>query len=297
MKSASKQTPFKSVWIALRTGTPIDPLVLQALELCKNFGLSIQSDPQLAQELRAHSFQVDGIVQAGDVPVADLGLIFGGDGTLIGAARRLSGLGIPIVGIHMGRLGFLTDIPKARISHGLCKVLSGQYVCDPHIMIDAAVLRQGVELCRFAALNEVSINRSLTGSLMKYQLDVDNRPVCVARADGVVFATPTGSTAYALAAGGPIISPAVQAFCVAPICPQNLSNRPLIISDGAQSRITLIQSGECLAHWDGQLVFSLQEGDEILLHKSKNDAVFLHPPGHDFYRTLREKLGWNATTV
>ena len=295
-KEKSHQALFTSAWLSLRPGTEAAELLAQTCALCSKYNIKIKADEDLAAKLAASGIDCEP-VGAGANPGADLAIVFGGDGTLLGAARRLAASSTPICGVHLGKLGFLTDIPRSKCLAGLERILTGKFETDRRLMLEAVVVRGGKTVARNFALNELSINRSVTGSLIKYRLSVDQVHVCDARADGILLATPTGSTAYALAAGGPILTPSVAAFCIAPICPQNLSNRPIVLPDSCVAQIQLLQSAECIAHYDGQEAISLEQGDAIIMRKSPFSATFLHPKGHDFYRTLREKLGWNAQSL
>ena len=225
----------------------------------------------------------------------DMAIVLGGDGTLLSIARRLAPAGVPVIGINQGRLGFLTDIPLARMEATLDAMLAGRYVEERRTVLAATVVRaQGVTDEAFA-LNEVVINRGSLGSMIECAVEIDGRFVYTMRADGIIVATPTGSTAYALSAGGPILDPQLASFLLVPVAPHALTHRPVAISDSAKIAITVVRARDAGFHCDGQAYFTLAEGDRVLLSRATHAARLLHPEGHDYFAMLREKLHWSET--
>jgi NAD+ kinase len=227
----------------------------------------------------------------------DLVIVLGGDGTMLSIARRLAPTGVPLIGVNLGRLGFLTDIPLARMEASVFEILDGSYVEERRSLIAARIERSGggghVE--HALGLNDVVVNRGALGSLIEYAIDIDDRFVFAMRADGVIVATPTGSTAYALSAGGPILAPEVPAFALVPVAPHALTHRPIAVPDSARIAITVQHGRDASVHCDGQAHFELGEGDRVVLHLAPYHARFLHPAGYDYFAMLRQKLHWSET--
>jgi NAD+ kinase len=226
---------------------------------------------------------------------ADLAIVVGGDGTMLSIARRLAALDVPLIGINQGRLGFLTDIPLARMEGTLEAMLAGRFIEERRTLLDATVTPIDGEPARALALNDVVINRGSLGTMIDCGVDIDGRPTFTMRADGMIVATPTGSTAYALSAGGPILAPGVPAWALVPVAPHALTHRPIAVSDDATIRITVIRGRDAAAHCDGQVRFPLAEGESVTVRRAPFTARFLHPEGHDYFAMLRQKLHWSET--
>jgi len=225
----------------------------------------------------------------------DLAIVLGGDGTMLSIARRLAPSGVPVIGINQGRLGFLTDIPLARMEATLDAMLGGRYVEERRTVLAAAVVRTDGTRDEAVALNEVVINRGSLGSMIECAVEIDGRFVYTMRADGIIVATPTGSTAYALSAGGPILDPQLASFLLVPVAPHALTHRPIAISDSAHIAITVVKARDAGCNCDGQAYFALAEGDRVMLSRATHAARLLHPDGHDYFAMLREKLHWSET--
>jgi len=226
---------------------------------------------------------------------ADVVIVLGGDGTMLSIARRLAPLDIPLIGINQGRLGFLTDVPLSRMERTLEAMLAGRYVEERRTLLDATVARNGGSEERALALNDVAINRGSLGTMIECAVDIDGRFAFAMRADGMIVATPTGSTAYALSAGGPILEPNVAAFALVPVAPHALTHRPIAVADTATIRIGVVRGRDASAHCDGQSRFPLAEGESVTVKRAPFAARFLHPEGHDYFAMLREKLHWSET--
>ncbi len=227
---------------------------------------------------------------------ADVVIVLGGDGTMLAVARQLARFDVPLVGVNQGRLGFLTDIPIARMEQVLGPILEGRNVEERRTLLEATVHRVGDGPVETAlALNEVVVNRGTSGGMIDIAVDIDGRFVYAMRSDGLIVATPTGSTAYALSAQGPIVDPQVPAFLLVPVAPHALTNRPIAIGDGATIRVTLLRSDDAWAHCDGHAHFQLAEGDSVEIRRSAHLVRLLHPEDHDYFAMLREKLHWSET--
>ena len=223
----------------------------------------------------------------------DLALVVGGDGTMLGYGRQLAQFDVPMIGINMGRLGFITDIPLEGFEQVLHAMLRGEYIEDQRAMMQAQVWRDGRCVFDTLALNDVVVNRGGTSGMLELRIEVDGHFVASQRADGLIIATPTGSTAYSLSAGGPLMHPSLPAWVVAPIAPHTLSNRPIVLSDFGEVAIDLVSGRDASANFDMQSLASLMLGDRITVRRSKLHARFLHPKGWNYFDTLREKLHWN----
>ena len=226
---------------------------------------------------------------------ADLAIVLGGDGTMLSFARQLAPDDVPLIGINQGRLGFLTDIPLARMEATLGAMLDGRYAEERRTLIDATVERADGSREHALALNDVVVNRGALGTMIDLAIEIDGRFVYSMRADGVIVTTPTGSTAYALSAGGPIVAPQVPAFALVPVAPHALTHRPIAIPDSALIAIAISHGRDASVHCDGQAHFGLSEGDRVALRRAAHRARFLHPEDHDYFAMLRRKLHWSET--
>jgi NAD+ kinase len=226
---------------------------------------------------------------------ADLVIAVGGDGTMLSIARLLAPHGKPLVGVNQGRLGFLTDIALADMETRLVPMLDGNYEEDPRLLLEAFVHSASEPPGHALALNDVVVARGASGTLIDLSVHVSGIYVCDIRGDGLIVATPTGSTAYALSADGPIIHPQVPAFALVPVCPHALTNRPIAIGEDCEVSIRVTRARDAHAHCDGHVHFALAEGDEIVVRKAAHRVRVLHPKDHDHFATLRRKLHWNET--
>lgn len=224
----------------------------------------------------------------------DLLVVIGGDGTFIAAARVAGGRDIPLVGINMGRLGFLTEIPLAEMFNAMEDALAGRYIIEERVMLTARVIRDGAEVLHNRVLNDVVVHKGALARMIELEVTVDGQFVFSSRADGLIVATPTGSTAYALSSGGPIIHPKLDAILMVPISPHTLSNRPIAMPGDGEIRVGLRNTDhhEFLITMDGQKGFELQPGDEILIRKSRKRLRLMHAPDRNYYDILRQKLRW-----
>ena len=223
----------------------------------------------------------------------DLCLVIGGDGTMLGVGRQLASYGTPLVGINQGRLGFITDVPLGGYEAALTPILHGDYEEDVRPLIQAQVMRAGECVFEAFALNEVVVNRGSTAGMVELRVEVDGVFVSNQRADGLIVASPTGSTAYSLSAGGPILHPSIPGWLLVPIAPHTLSNRPIVVPDTAEVAIEVAGGRDASANFDMQSLASLQHGDRILVRRSAHRVCFLHPRGWSYFATLRKKLRWN----
>ncbi len=223
----------------------------------------------------------------------DLALVVGGDGTMLGIGRQLAQFGVPLVGINQGRLGFITDIAFEAYQDTLAPMLRGEFEEDRRWMMQAKVMRDGHCVFSAIAMNDVVVNRGATSGMVELRVEVDGRFVANQRADGLIIASPTGSSAYALSAGGPLLHPSISGWVLVPIAPHTLSNRPIVLSDAGEVVIELVAGRGASANFDMQSLASLLHGDRIVVRRSEHQARFLHPAGWTYFDTLRKKLHWN----
>ena len=223
----------------------------------------------------------------------DLGLVVGGDGTMLGIGRQLAKYGVPLIGINQGRLGFITDIPLDSYRATLTPMLRGEYEEDQRSLIQAQVMRGGACVFDALAMNDVVVNRGATSGMVELRVEVDGHFVSNQRADGLIVASPTGSTAYALSAGGPLLHPSIAGFVLVPIAPHTFSNRPIVLADAVEIAIEVVSGRDASANFDMQSLASLLRGDRIVVRRSQQRVRFLHPKGWTWFDTLRGKLHWN----
>ena len=227
---------------------------------------------------------------------ADVAIVVGGDGTMLSIARQLAPFEVPLIGVNQGRLGFLTDIPLTRMEDALAAILAGRYIEERRTLLEATLHRAGAIVHdHVLALNDVVVNRGTSGAMIDSAVEIDGRFVYAMRSDGVIIATPTGSTAYALSAQGPIVDPQVPALLLVPVAPHALTNRPIAVSDSATINVTLLRGDDAWAHCDGQSHFQLLQGDRVAIRRAGHSVRLLHPEGYDHFAMLREKLHWSET--
>jgi len=224
---------------------------------------------------------------------ADLAIVLGGDGTMLAAARNLARHRVPLAGINQGRLGFMTDIALSQMRASVGAILEGRYATEERALLEARILRGRRTVLRTVALNEAVVTKGSQARLIEFKLSIDGEYVYRLRADGVIVATPTGSTAYSLSAQGPILQPTVRAFALVPLNPHVLSARPVSVSDSSAIEIELLRALDARAHFDGFALADMHEGDRLLMKRSADAIRFVHPPGYSYFSVLREKLRWS----
>ena len=227
----------------------------------------------------------------------DIAVVLGGDGTMLGIARQLARHGTPLVGINQGRLGFITDIAFGDFQRALAPILEGEYDEEKRVMLEGGVRREGVAIFESFALNDVIVSRGATAGMVELKIEIDGEFVANLRADGLIIGSPTGSTAYALSAGGPILHPGIAGWVLVPIAPHDLSNRPIVVPDSGEVAIEIVAGRDASVNFDMQSLTSLVHGDRIWVRRSAHHARFLHPRGWSYFATLRGKLHWASGTV
>lgn len=227
----------------------------------------------------------------------DVAVVVGGDGTMLGIARELARHDTPLVGINQGRLGFITDIPVDRFREALGPMMRGEFEEEHRAMLDASVWREAECIFSGLSMNDVVVSRGATAGMVELRVDIGDEFVANMRADGLIVASPTGSTAYALSAGGPILHPGIGGWVLVPIASHTLSNRPIVLPDDVEIRITVVAGRDASANFDMQSLASLLHGDQVRMKRSAHKVRFLHPKGWSYYATLRRKLRWYEGVV
>jgi NAD+ kinase len=224
----------------------------------------------------------------------DLAIVVGGDGTLLNTARSLAEPGVAVLGVNLGRLGFLVDVSPEDMAQQLEKIFAGEFTEEERTLLHATVTRNGGQVDESAALNDVTIHKKDIARMIELDTWIDGHFLNTNRSDGLIIATPTGSTAYALSGGGPILHPSLDALTLVPICPHTLSNRPIVLHDGSTIQI-VIHEGALPAQisCDGQVNVTLEPGDRVTVRKHDHTLRLIHPPGYDYYEILRKKLRWS----
>jgi NAD+ kinase len=228
---------------------------------------------------------------------SDLCLVVGGDGTMLGVCRQMAKFKVPLIGINQGRLGFMTDIPLGQYQTVLEPMLAGEYEEDQRSLMLGRVLRDGHCVFSALAMNDVVVNRGASSGMVELRVEVDGHFVANQRADGLIIASPTGSTAYSLSAGGPLLHPSIDGWVIVPIAPHTLSNRPLVLTSAGEIAIEIVAGRDASASFDTQSLASLMHGDRIVVTRSEHKVRFLHPKGWSYFDTLRQKMHWNEGVV
>lgn len=286
--------PFQTVALIGKHKAPeiAEPL-LRLAEFLTSQSVKVVVDSLTAEHLQNNPYPALSLEEIGRV--VDLAVVMGGDGTMLNITRALSPCGVPLVGVNQGRLGFLTDLTLDNMQEKLAAMLTGKFIIEERLLIAARVLRNDVEVFRSLAFNELMVHRSQVSGLLEFEVRIDGEYLSNQRADGLIVATPTGSTAYALSAGAPILHPSLNVLELVPICPHTLSNRPLVVSSSSVVEILMHRSSDIRAYFDSHTEFDLQLHDKIIVTGHPQRACLLHPEGHSYYHTLREKLLWNQT--
>lgn len=287
------QPAFKTVALIGRYNTAeIAESLLGLADLLQQRGCTVLIEKETADNIGKNGFTTADYALIGER--ADLAVVLGGDGSVLSAARNLAVYGVPLIGVNQGRLGFMTDIAFSKMRETIMLLLSGQYTIGERTMLEARVLRGESEIFSTQALNDIVVNKGATGRMIEFLVHIDGQFVYDLRADGIILATPTGSTAYALSSNGPILQPNVPGIAVVPVCPHTLSNRPITVSDRNVIEITIKQrSAGASLHFDGQPHSELAADDKVVVRRAAHSILFVHPPGYSYYAMLREKLHWS----
>jgi NAD+ kinase len=284
--------PQQTIALVVRHNTAgIDQPVQAIVDFLRVGGYRVVFEEETAGHVEVAGVDAMTVAQIGEQ--AKLVIVLGGDGTMLGVARQLARYKVPLIGINQGRLGFMTDIPIDRILPALAEILSGKAKAEERSLLEARLVRDGREIHCSVAVNDVVVARGSGAGMVELKVSVDGAFMYNQRSDGLIVSTPTGSTAYALSAGGPLLHPSLAGIVLVPIAPHALSNRPIVVPDTSDIVVEIINGRDISVNFDMQTFTSLQHGDQIMISRSPNTITFLHPEGWSYYHTLREKLHWN----
>ena len=286
--------PFQNVALIGKHKAPeiAEPLLRLAAFLSSR-GLNVVVDSLTAEQIASCPYPA---MSLGEMAHAvDLAIVMGGDGTMLNIARTLSPHQVPLVGVNQGRLGFLTDLTLENMQDSIVAMLDGKFVTEQRLLLVARVLRNDVEVFGGLAFNEVAVHRNHISSMVEFEVRIDGEYLYNQRADGLIVSTPTGSTAYAMSAGGPILHPGLDVLELVPVCPHTLSNRPIVVKSSSVLEILMHRTGDISVRFDSHTNYDLELHDKIIVTRHPELACLLHPVGHSYYHTLREKLLWNQT--
>ena len=283
---------FKTVALVGRSNTPGigEPLTALARCIAQN-GFDVVFEAQTARDIGITDYPALTPPEIG--ARADVAVVLGGDGTMLGMGRQLAAYRTPLIGINQGRLGFITDIPVAEMHLRVPQMLAGSFEREERALLEARIMRAGEPIYHAIAFNDVVVNRSGFSGMAELRVSVDGRFMYNQRSDGLIVATPTGSTAYALSSQGPILHPQLQGLVLVPIAPHALSNRPIVLPDTCNVSIQIIGGRDVNVNFDMQSFTALELNDTIEVRRSRHTVPFLHPIGYSYYATLRQKLHWN----
>jgi NAD+ kinase len=273
----------------------IRPLLEDIAQFLSGLGLDVSFEAATAVNTGVTDYEALSPAQMGQR--CDLAVVVGGDGTMLGIGRELARHNLPLVGINQGRLGFITDVPVEQFREALEPMVAGDYEEEHRSMIEGGVWRDDQKIFDGLSMNEVVVSRGATASMVELRIDIGDEFIANLRADGLIVASPTGSTAYALSAGGPILHPGISGLLLVPIASHTLSNRPIVLPDDDEIRIEVVAARDASANFDMQSLASLLHGDQVRVRRSAHKVRFLHPRGWSYYATLRRKLRWHEGVV
>jgi len=271
--------------------TEIAQALNQIAEYLTGAGRRVVFGALTAGMFKIDAFEAMPLVDIGKV--ADVAIVVGGDGTMLGIARQLAPYHVPLIGINQGRLGFMTDVSLEDMMPLLHDMLNGKFSSEKRSLLEGSIMRDGQAMNHTLAFNDVVLSRDSGSGMVELRVTVDGHFMYNQRSDGLIIATPTGSTAYALSAGGPILHPSLGGLVMVPIAPHALSNRPIVLPDSSEIVIEVVGGRDSNLNFDMQSVARLQHRDRVVIKRSEHAITFLHPKDWNYYDTLREKLHWN----
>jgi NAD+ kinase len=283
---------FKAVALIGKYKSPeiVGP-ILELARFLEERGVSVMLDRLTASHLTECRYPVLVLEELGER--ADLAIVMGGDGTMLNIARTFAPYDVALVGVNQGRLGFLTDISIDTMLETIGAMLEGHYVTEDRMLLNAEVYSAQERVFDVLAFNDVVVSKGARGSMIEFELSIDREAIYTQRSDGLIVSTPTGSTAYALSSGGPIIHPSLRVMAIVPVCPHTLSNRPIVIGADSTVEVVVRSADDPRVHFDSHSHFELRAGDRIVVRRYPHPIRLLHPVGHSYYAMLRQKLYWN----
>lgn len=292
------QATFKKIGLAGRSRQRgLAEVLRQLLDLLQERGLDVVLQDTLGDVLPDHDVPLATIDKIGEI--ADLVIVVGGDGSMLSAARTLAKFDTPVLGVNRGRLGFLTDIAPDEIAVKIPAVLEGEFVRESRFLLGAELRREGQSIGREEALNDVVVNSGASAQMIEFELHINDCFVYRQRADGLIVSTPTGSTAYSLSGGGPIMHPTLDAIVLVPMFPHALSSRPIVVDGDSRIRVDILARNRIHppVACDGRQNMKARPGDTVHISKYPHQLTLLHPMGHSFYASCRNKLHWSNALV
>ena len=282
---------FKTVGLIGKYKSPeIAGPLLKLADFLTQRGVKVLIDRLTASHIGDNKYPVLVLEEIGRQ--ADLAVVLGGDGTMLNIARTFAPYDVALVGVNQGRLGFLTDISIDTMFETIGTILEGNYVTEERMLLEAEVFSGESSVFKVLAFNDVVISKGIKGSMIELEVRIDGQFLYTVRADGLIVASPTGSTAYALSSGGPIVHPSLSVMALVPICPHTFSSRPIVISSDSVVEIIIGSAADARAHFDSHSRFDLREQDHVVVRRYGHTIRLLHPVGHNYYSMLREKLHW-----
>jgi NAD+ kinase len=287
--------PFKTIALIGKYKSPEIAGHLQSLaRFLTDRGATVLVDRLTAAHLENCAYPVLALEDIGKR--ANLAIVIGGDGTMLNIARTFAPHNVALVGVNQGRLGFLTDISVNSMLETIGAILEGEYVTEERMLLSAEIFSGNQSVLKVLVFNDVVVSKGASGSMIEFDVQINQQYVYTLRSDGLIVSTPTGSTAYALSSGGPIVHPSLSLIALVPISPHTLSNRPIIVSGDSTVEILIHDSRDARAHFDSHSHFDLRDADKIQLKRASDTVRLLHPVGHNYYHMLREKLHWSQTS-
>lgn len=295
------KSPFQNIGIFIRPNTPeIQTTVHTLIHFLHEENFKIYLDRTSIDDQSIHPQDIpfcEPVSKSELGKHCDLVIVLGGDGTFLSAAREVAPRAVPMIGINQGHLGFLTQISRDKMIDDLRPVLEGKYLPEERILLEVDLIRNGEIIQRSLALNDAVVSRGSVGQMIEFEVFINQEFVYTQRSDGLIVSTPTGSTAYALAAGGPILHASLRAFTLVPICPQSMTNRPIAIPDTSEIEILITKNGDACVHFDGQTFLELQHLDRLQIRRYHNPLRVLYTNNYQYFKTLRQKLHWGEQLV
>ena len=292
--NARMNPPFTSVGLIGKYKSPeiAEPL-LKLGDFLSRRGIKVVIDRLTAAHIGASKYPVLTLEEIGRE--ADLAIVLGGDGTMLNIARTLAPFDVALVGVNQGRLGFLTDLSIDTMFESIGTILEGRYVTEERMLLEAEIFSGEKSVFKVLAFNDAVVSKGIKGSMIEFEVKIDGKFLYTLRSDGLIVATPTGSTAYALSSGGPIIHPSLSAMALVPVCPHTFSSRPIVIGSDSVIEVIVTSAADARAHFDSHSRFDLREQDRIVVRRYGDTIRLLHPVGHDYYNMLRAKLHWTES--
>lgn len=286
------KTSFRTVALIGKFKSPeiVDPL-LKLARFLEGRGVEVLVDKLSGAHIPDSPYPVLRLDELG--ARADLAVVIGGDGTMLNIARTFAPFDVALVGINQGRLGFLTDISVETMSDTIGAILDGHFVTEERMLLQSEIFSGADRAYDTLAFNDAVVSKGPGGGMVEIEVRIDGQYIYTQRSDGLIVATPTGSTAYALSSGGPIVHPALKVMTLVPVSPHTLSNRPVVISSDSVIEIVVREGDAARAHFDSHSHYDLREGDRVVVRRYSHEIKLLHPVGHSYFRMLREKLNWN----